>query len=81
MSRVVHLKHVSNYTYNRTDSSLEVSWVEKNLRDPGVLWREVLRYDENAFQANLTEISLKSTYEHVLQKMLYLKFNGFVRPH
>ncbi|CAH8455163.1 unnamed protein product [Schistosoma haematobium] len=80
--KVVHLRHVANYSYNLGNSSLVVSQVEKDL---GVLVPHDLKSyancDKNAFRANLALVTLKRIFGQFDGRTFHTIFNSFIRPH
>ena len=80
--KVVHLRHVADYSYNLGNSSLEVSQVEKDL---GVLvpydLKSYANCDKNAFQANLALVTLKRIFGQFDGRTFHIIFNSFIRPH
>ena len=80
--KVVHLRHVADYSYNLGNSPLEVSQVEKDL---GVLvpydLKSYANCDKNAFQANLALVTLKRIFGQFDGRTFHIIFNSFIRPH
>ncbi|CAH8570357.1 unnamed protein product [Schistosoma haematobium] len=80
--KVVHLRHVANYSYNLGNSSLVVSQVEKDL---GVLVPHDLKSyancDKNAFRANLALVTLRRIFGQFDGRTFHTIFNSFIRPH
>ena len=80
--KVVHLRHVADYSYNFGNSPLEVSQVEKDL---GVLvpydLKSYANCDKNASQANLALVTLKRIFGQFDGRTFHIIFNSFIRPH
>ncbi|CAH8475308.1 unnamed protein product [Schistosoma guineensis] len=80
--KVVHLRHVADYSYNLDNSSLVVSEVE---RDLGVLvpydLKSYANCDKNAFRANLALVTLKRIFGQFDGRTFHIIFNNFIRRH
>ncbi|CAH8460660.1 unnamed protein product [Schistosoma bovis] len=80
--KVVHLRHVADYSYNLRDSSLLVSQAEKDL---GVLVPHDLKSyancDKNTFRVNLALVTLERIFGQFDGRTFHIILNSFIRPH